>query len=273
MAAPASILAYGSGTLLTAGPKERRLFNGLDRVEASYHAETARLFNEGQAFPGYTNVIIDEVEQDPDGEDFEYRITGRGICAPKATRLVSSKPQENLEDFDTCTQVWVSANKRSIVAGSRMQGYGNMVCMTATPEEMDLTGFYTITAQFKGLLGSYKPVKRTVSSNVEIISLDSAIVTLSGGWNEAHKSQICWPKVTCTFEYWTSYIPIKTMPQQGGSPADNLPSVSYISGSGVDLTYHWPNGWRMIAFNPAAIAGTQICYTSETWEWQQKQTF
>lgn len=278
MSAPVLTIAHGSTALLLTAAKVRRRRDGLDTGEFEFDSDTEleTSLTPGQPLPfiGYSGLYVTDHEPETDGSSYTHRVSAVGVVGTKPERLVSCVADDTLEGFDDGTEVWITTNRRKLVKGSRMARFGNMVCMKATPEELlEAPGWYRVSGQFRGLSGSTKPVKRTISSNVEILSFDSVIVTLNGGWNTARKGQICWPKVTVTFKYWTTYIPVKNLPEQGGTPAGALPSVTVISGGGADLTSHWPNGWRMVAFSPDPISGTTITETTEVWEWQQKVTF
>lgn len=278
MSAPALCIAHGGTDLLLTASKVRRRRNDLDTGEFEFDSDTEfeTSLRPGSAVPidKYAGLIITEHEPETDGTSYTHRVSAVGAATTKPEKLISRTTDDILEGFDTGTETWLTTNRRKLVRGARMSGYPNMVCMNAPVEDIqDAPGWYRVTGNFKGLLALSKPVKRAISSNVQMVQKDNLIVLFSGGWTTPQNSQILWPTVTVTFTYWTTYTPTKYLPNQGGvAPGNFFPVIEYnITGS--ELTYHWPNGWRLISFAPNPISGTTITETVEVWEFQQKITF
>lgn len=274
----AAIIEHGSlGPLLEDLDITRRR-DGLDSATASIFTDSLTTYTQGAAFPGYAGMQILEVNSKLDcitdslAERWMHRLSGIGVAGTKAERLLSEQLNAKLDAFDEATQVWLTTNKNKLQVGSRMPGYANMVCLSAQPETLEVPGWYRVTGQFKGLLGN-KPVSRAISSNVEYVQKDSIIWLGAGGWTDPQKGVFCTPQVVITFRYWTTYTPVKGLPEQGGAAPGELFPVIEISGvEPTGATYHWPNGWFRSAFAPTPIPGTTITETVEVWTYQQRIT-
>lgn len=271
MAQPALITTYGSfATDLVTRERYRRRYDGLDDGFVSLVNNKSDRYTPNALYNG---LLIKEDDVERNGQVWEHNLSLTGVVGAKSERRLGRRVNSILEGFDTGQEIYLTRNKNKVVPGSRLSGYPNMICTAAIAEELDDPSWYRLSADFTGLARS-KPVKRVIGSNVEIVQRDNLIVLFSGGWSEAKRGQILWPKVTLTFTYWTSYIPTKYLPEQGGiMPGSSVPVITYSFSTNDDTTWHWPNGWRCTNFNPNAINGTTVCETTEVWEWQQQVTF
>ncbi len=273
MPAPEAIVSYGNFAipLLTAESYRRRR-DGLDDGNFTI------IDNDPDSYPpnaSYNGFLILEDNPVRIGDAWEHQINAIGIRGSKPSRMVKRTISASLEGFDSATETWVTNNRNTVIVGSRMQGYGNMVCENPSVEELEFSGWFRIQANYRGIAVN-KPVKRTISSNVDISVVDDLIWLAPGGDSgTAHKWAIAMPKVTCTFSYVGTGIGIKPMPSQGGSPAGNLPSIQLSPWFNIaedKITYNWPNGWRLVSMPQDEIPGTNISLTQEVWEWQYKET-
>ena len=272
-------LSYNHGitTLLLTSQRVRRRRDGLDTGDFEFDSssEEEAVLTPGLSVPvaRYQGLVIMDAEAECDGDAFTHRVSAIGVAGAKSERMIAQRTQPALEGFDNGTEVWLTRNPDYLFTGRRMTGYGLMVCTSVDRETLEVPGWYRLTGSFEGMLGGSKAVTRTISNNAEVIQRDQLINRLSGGWSTPQRSQFFWPHVTVTFDYVTSYIPIKTLPEQGGTaPGDLFPVVEISTGVFTDATYHWPNGWRRVSFNVNPIAETTICRTQEVWEYQQKIT-
>lgn len=273
MPAPEAIVSYGNFAipLLTAESYRRRR-DGLDDGNFTIIDNSPDSYPPNASYNGFTILEDNPVRI---GDAWEHQINAIGIRGSKPSRMVKRTISASLEGFDSATETWVTNNRNTVIVGSRMQGYGNMVCENPSVEELEFSGWFRIQANYRGIAVN-KPVKRTISSNVDISVVDDLVFVGAGGAGGLHKWAIAMPKVTCTFSYVGTGIQVKPMPNQGGSPAGNLPSIQlspWFSGLPNDkVTYNWPNGWRLVSMPQDEIPGTSISLTQEVWEWQEKVT-
>jgi hypothetical protein len=272
MPAPEAIVSYGNFAipLLTAESYRRRR-DGLDDGIFTLVDNSPDSFPPNSFYNGF--LILDD-NPTRIGDVWEHQLNAIGIRGSKPSRMIKRTISASLEGFDSATETWLTNNRNTVVVGSRMQGYNNMVCENPSVEELEFTGWFRIQANYRGIAVN-KPVKRTISSNIEISVVDNLVVTGAGGDSDSHKWATSIPKVTCTFSYVGSGINIKPMPVQGGIPAGNLPTIQsapFLWLPEDQATFHWPNGWRLVSMPQEEIPGTNISLTQEVWEYQFKVT-
>jgi hypothetical protein len=273
MPAPEAIVSYGNFAipLLTAESYRRRR-DGLDDGIFTLIDNNPDSFPPNSSYNGF--LILDD-NPTRIGDVWEHQLNAIGIRGSKPSRMVKRTISASLEGFDSATETWLTNNRNTVIVGSRMQGYNNMVCENPSVEELEFSGWFRIQANYRGIAVN-KPVKRTISSNVDISVVDDLIWLAPGGDNStAHKWAIAIPKVTCTFSYVGSGINIKPMPNQGGTPAGNLPTIQpspWFNIAEDKVTYNWPSGWRLVSMPQEEIPGTNISLTQEVWEYQFRQT-
>ena len=274
MAAPEAIITYGnfSAPLLTAESYRRRR-DGLDDGIFTIVNNDADSYPPDSNYNGFTILDDNPVRI---GDAWEHQINAVGIKGGKPSRMIKRTISESLEGWDTASETWITNIRTEVRKGSRMSGYTNMVCENPSVEELEFLGWFRIQASYRGIIDPAKPVKRTISSNVDISVVDNLVLVGAGGdSSNAHKWAVAWPKVTVTFSYLGVGIQQKPMPAQGGSPAGQLPTIQLALTSlpnGSDFTYNWPNDWRLVSMPQDEIPGTNISLTQEVWEWQQKVT-
>ena len=272
MPAPEAIVSYGNfaSPLLTAESYRRRR-DGLDDGNFTI------INNDPDSYPpdsNYNGFTILEDNPVRIGDAWEHQINAIGVRGSKPSRMVKRTISNSLEGFDSATETWVTNFNRAVSPGSRMQGYSYMVCENTSVEQLEFNGWFRLQANYRGLTLN-KPVKRTISSNVDISVVDDLVLVGPGGDSKPHKWAIAWPKVTVTFSYVTTNTGLKPMPSQGGNPAGNLPTIQLALTNlptSANLTYNWPNGWRLVSMPQDEIPGTNISLTQEVWEWQQMVT-
>lgn len=270
---PALITTYGNfATALLLRERYRRRYDGLDEGSFTLVNNNADSYKPGSYY-GNTGFRIREDDAERNGQVWEHNLSTVGIKGGKSVRRLKRTISYALEGFDTANEIWLTTNANLIKEGARMSGYNNMVCESSVPEDLEDSGWFTLRASFRGIARA-KAIKRTITSNGKIISLESVVNGLPGGWSNARKGEFQWPNLVVTFRYWTTYIPKKTLPQQGGTAPGELYPVVEIEGLSSDtLTSHWPHGWRLSSFASDPISGTEICENAEVWEYQQKVTF
>ena len=273
MAAPKAIENYGpfSVPLLTAESYTRR-YDGLDSGRFTIINDSADTYPANNTYNGFT-ILEDDVQRI--GENWEHNLSCVGIRGSKPSRKFKRVVNRALEGFDTASETWITSNPNSVKPGDRLSGYASMICESAPIEDLEHIGWYRINASFRGIAGT-KPVKRTISANVDISVVDNLVLVGGGGdASNAHRWAIAWPKVTVTFSYVANSTQLKMMPEQGGSPAGTLPTIQLALTelpTSDSMTWNWPNGWRLVAMPMDPIAGTDIALIQEVWEWQQKVT-
>ena len=273
MGQPQAILHYGNfaSPLITAEGYTRRR-DGLHSGRFTVVNDSADSYPENSIFQGFT-ILEDDVQRI--GDVWEHNLNCAGIKGGKANRRIKRAVSYSLEGFDTASETWLTTNQNQILPGNRLQGYTHMVCESSQPEELEVTGWYRIQASYRGIART-KPVKRTISANVDVSVVDNLVLIAPGGDSgTAHKWAISWPKVTVTFSYVSTTADLKPMPQQGGTPAGTLPTIQpALTGllPSDSITYNWPNGWRLVSMPIDVIAGTNVSLVQEVWEWQQRVT-
>lgn len=273
MAAPKTVQAYGPFAIpLVTARSYRRRRDGLDDGNFTVVNDNSEAFAPDNYFEGFT-ILEDDVRQN--GPAWEHNLNCIGIKGGKPSRRLRPQVNHSLESFSTASESWITSNPNVVIPGSRLRGWPNMVCDGVNVEDLDFPGWYRVQANYRGITRG-NPVKRTISANVDISVIDN-LVWLEGGGDSraAHKWAIAWPKVTVVFSYVVNGTQLKMMPQQGGSPAGPLPVIRTainISSASEAMTYHWPNGWRLMGMPMDPIAGTNIAFVQEIWEWQQKVT-
>lgn len=265
-------LEHGLLNFVFPGAKFRRTRSGLDTGTLTVQTESRDSYIPGQYLSDLAGLMIESVDSEEDRPGlWVHSIEATGILGSKAERRLFTKPQPTSRGFDSGTEVWLTNNiNKLVVNSSRMHGYPNMVCIDVDPDPLEESGWYRVTGRFSGILAP-KAVAREISVNGQSVTRDQVTINTEGGWTVPQKGVFFTPNVVVNFEYQTLTVPVRYLPMQGDAPPGELFPVLELPVNESDgNTYHWPNGWHCISFNPSPIPGTTITNTKESWAFQQK---
>lgn len=260
--------------LLDERPKFRMRYDGLDTASLRYLANSEDAIVQGGLVPDAPGFVVDEVQpQQVDDLHFEIEATVIGLRSTKAVRRLPGypKPAPSMDDWDTVSDGWITANPRQFSLGQRGSFGGNTVCVSAPSEKLHpLLGLYKVFPTYKGFLAN-KPRNRVVTVNGQTISGDNIVVNLPGGWSTGRKATVQLPKVVVKDTYFG------TTPPPTGSLPGNLvpigaPAVKFITFNGSDLTSHWPARWHLAAINSEEIGQSGLYKNEWVYEYAHPTT-
>ena len=114
---------------------------------------------------------------------------------------------------------------------------------------------------YKGIIGSVasKLVQRKITNNGNIVSSESIVVDLAGGWTTARKGQVSLPRVVVSDTVISTTSP-NTLALPGKATPPNPPAVLLLTPSGPDVSYNWPSGWRV-----SGVSGQELYLGAGIW--------
>ncbi len=276
MAVPQLEYRYGTGTFEVEGREIRRRRDGLDAGTMKFVSEAEDTFSPGDDLSayGYSGLQIEEVSSAKAGViDWEHSLMVIGIASARSARREIGYPKikKPITGWDELTDSIITTSPGSYDRGVVHATYSNMICVDS-PRENIYGSYWRVSPQYQGIIGS-QPTKRVITVNEEIVNPSQPIhVSYTGGWSGFHKAQVSLPKIVVMD---TSIIigdsPTAGIP--GPSTPPSPPSISGITVSGADLTYRWPNGWKLASINRDEIPGTSIALQTLTYEYVWPKSF
>jgi hypothetical protein len=263
MAAPTAITRFGTAAT-TAGIKTRHSIHkslyGLDKGRQSWVSITANLFATGAAHPDHPSMRITEVDEEMDGDEWNYDISFEGILSGTSKREAGNPTTtRNLDGFDEASDSYITTNKNLIIPGATLEDEASMYCVSVTPTPINPSGLWRVAGRYKGLLGE-KEFKRVITVNEQIISPSANIhMNVTGGWATQEKAQISLPKIVVRDTYvGTTPPPTTSIP--GANIPPNAPAIAEaLAWTGLTMTHHWPHGWKLASIDGHEnITGTNI---------------
>jgi hypothetical protein len=252
----------------------RRRRDDLDEINQTFQRGVPGLMRPGTGFPGASGFTIVESTETLETPDcYVYDVRGVGAFGD---REISRTETPNEEGWDEASVRYLTSNKFFVQLGSAMAGFTGMRCVSVSREQHpQSSSHWYVTGNYRGQF-SQKHNKVRWTSNGREMSKDKLINTLTGGWNDPRKSEILWGRQGCTISYVSLFVPTKQVPfQSGGAPHSQVPTVfsPSLSGDPSDLTWHWPNGWTLAGMDCDIIAGTTVCFVTESWVFNNRVTF
>lgn len=280
MSAPAQLIRHGTLTTpVLVADRVRRSSRGLDEGVQVYHCDRPDVFFPGNQHPLYPGLRINEVDEVKLPGIVETTLHCSGLKTG-TSRRVSLDWEENPFSWDIATEEWiVRDNTASLSWGTALTGFSNMRYMGGG-ESYQLDGRYIVrTYQYKGIRRTGLAHRRaTVNDNV-VSPSEPITVNLPGGDGlNAHNYNVSLPRVVVVETVKTTSAPnMASIPGTVSTPISGVsfPSVSTIPATitGSDLTYNWPQGWKIANIEPDQLAATiglyVTTYTYEfVWEFQ-----
>lgn len=267
-------ISYGNVNFDYPDKRIRRRWDDLDEISQTFQRASITDLVIGGPFPGAPGFFIRELDVEEETPNcFVHRARGFGAVP---FREISRTETPNEDGWDEASVRYLSANKFAVSLGAGLLGATGMRCVSVNRERHpQSTAHWYLTASYRGQLDKKHPKVRWTSNGREI-SKDKLRNYLTGGWNDPRKSEILWGRQGCTISYVSLSVPTKQVPwQSGGAPHGQVPAVFAppISGDPSDFTWHWPHGWTLAGMDCDIIAGTTVCFVTESWIYNNKVTF
>lgn len=279
MAAPSKVLAYGSNALqLSERPRIRRTSEGLDEGEFLFTGGLGEFaLALGSTVPGYSGMIIRDIASTLDAGDYEHAVTARGFRDGGTYRVIGFETEQTEEGFDTGTlNIIALRGAFPVQRGNRgsLLGQGNLVCTSLKEGRHSDNYFKTITAGFRGIVGS-KPGKIYSGTLGREISRENFSLNLPGGvYNTPLNWSMLWGRPFIQHSYLDTASPdFGAVPSQGGSPPLSMRVAQFnLTGSVSDYTFNWPNGWTLVGREGEQIPGASIWLVKDNWVYNHRVT-
>jgi len=255
---------FGATSFAMPGARFQRRIDGLDSGLLEWFSPGIESFKPGDSPPGHPGLIIQEIEIEEDcaGRHI-HRLQCLGVLGSKPNRKLKSSFRRTLDTFDEGSEEWIALGSGLITLGSSPQGQSTMHCVDVTEEALESTGFFRITASFRGLIGS-KNYKRRISVNEQVLSpSDPVYLNVPGGWSDLRKSQFSFPKVVVMDTYITTQYP-NTLSIPSKMTPPNPPPIQNFYYEGTNVVFNWPWGWKLASID-ADNVGT-VWATTYTYE-------
>jgi hypothetical protein len=253
---------FGATSFSMPGARFQRRLDGLDSGTLEWFSPSLEAFNPGDAPPGYPGLVIQEVEIEEECEGrYVHRLQCLGVLGSKPNRKLKSSFRRTLDTFDEGSEEWIALGSGLIALGSSPSGHASMHCVDVTEEALE-SGYFRISASFRGLLGE-KPYKRRIAVNEQILSPgDPVYLNVPGGWQDLRKSQFSFPKVVVMDTYVTTQHP-NTAAIPGMMAPPDAPPIQNLYYEGTNVVFHWPWNWKLASIdadNVSSVWATTYTY-------------
>jgi hypothetical protein len=257
---------HGERNLQLDGVRLLRRLEGLDSLTQEWQTEDRFSFQPGGVMPDHPGMTIVEVETEEDGPLYLHRLTGEGVVGSKPEKRIRWATRQSAEGWDGARAVWITrtpgASKFNL--GAAADGFSNLYVMEVEKEELR-HGYHEVSLDYQGLVTS-KPYARRVTVNEQIVSSESMVVSLDPEWEGAQKGEASLGKIVVMDAEVTAVEP-NTAQIPGNEVPPDAPSIQVISVTGVNLTRHWPNGWKLASIDYEKVPGKSLWLVVWTYEY------
>lgn len=272
MAAPAELIAHGSlSTPVLTEERIRTSLHDLDRGSLVYHAADADAFEIGDQPSGYGYMYVQDIARRAMPGFYEFTLDVEGIISGAAKRIGLSWSEDPF-GWDIAHEERIESVSYNRPWGSALGGYSTMRFLNQDSEDKLDNVWARRRLQWKGIRrrGLFE---RKVAVNENITKpADPIKVTLQGGWTDFRNATISFPRVVLTERFKDTIRPRTELipgPWYGPPPSGiGFPLVQVFNLSGSDITYNWPNGWKIASIDSEELySGSGIWINTYTFEY------